>query len=329
MLDDSDSTLLEVSKEWKEKADQALKFSATELSRGADRQQSSKSKRMATRTAELSSTKMASSVAKLAQEVEENHQQRQEWAKTQIDDINDQAKHEIQSLDTLREQQQKLFQAQLNEKNDTWEKAVLERREEAAQLRSMISHLSSAISVARNEAKTDIDEAKRRAQESAKIIRATREKQIQQIADLTGQIQKEQSSFDLEVKQVESANANATQQKKEQLTRLESNLVTLKAKLREKEKVNEGKFRQQCRIIRDLRGQLQQVREAENSRQSELMNQRKVCASVSRKISARKNEAASLKRQLAMVDKDNQELQAEIVKLEAQLFPQVFKPPRA
>jgi septal ring factor EnvC (AmiA/AmiB activator) len=56
------------------------------------------------------------------------------------------------------------------------------------------------------------------------------------------------------------------------------------------------------------------------------MDMRKMCASVSRRISARTNESASLKRHLAMLDKDNEELRAEIVKLEAQLFPQVFKP---
>jgi hypothetical protein len=198
-MDDSESGLLDASKEWKEKADKVLKFSETEITRGRDRQ-SSKSRQTAARTAEFTSAKLATSVAKLAQEVEENQKHRQEWAKTQIDDITDQTKLEIQSLEALREEQQRIFQAQLTEKNDVWEKAVLERREEAAQLRSMISHLSSAVSVARNEMKTDIDEAKRRAQESANVIRGTREKQIQQIAGLTGDVQKEQSNFEMEAK---------------------------------------------------------------------------------------------------------------------------------
>jgi chromosome segregation ATPase len=106
---------------------------------------------------------------------------------------------------------------------------------------------------------------------------------------------------------------------------LEGTLEAVKVKLKEKEKTNESKFRQQCRIIRDLRTQLEQVRETEKQRQNELMDMRKMCASVSRKISARTNEAASMKRHLAMLDKDNEELRVEIVKLEAQLFPQVFK----
>jgi hypothetical protein len=327
MLDSSSASLIDVSREWKQKADQALKQSMAELSSATDRQ-AAKTRRTATRTAELQSARMNSNLATLVREVEEGQETRKKWVKTQIDDIHDQTRYEIESMDSLRAQQQQAFQAQLTDKNDFWEKAVLERREEAAQLRSMISHLTSAISVARNEAKADIDEARRRASESAKVIRASREKQIQQIADLTSQLQKERTAYEIEVKQVNAANTNTTQQKKEELARLEGNLVSLKAKLKDKEKVNETKFRQQYRIIRDLQAQLQQVREAENQKQEELMNMRKNCASVSRKISARKNEAASIKRQLAMVEKDNQELQGEIVKLEAQLFPQVFNSAR-
>jgi septal ring factor EnvC (AmiA/AmiB activator) len=70
------------------------------------------------------------------------------------------------------------------------------------------------------------------------------------------------------------------------------------------------------------------VHQAENQKQEELVQMRKLCASVSRKISARKNEAASLKRHLAMIDKDNQELQADVMELETLLFPQVFKHPK-
>jgi chromosome segregation ATPase len=326
-MENSSASLLEVSREWKQKADQALKQSMAELSSAPDRQ-AAKTRRTATRAAELTSARMTSNLATLAREVEENQDNRQKWVKTQIDDLHDQTRYEIESMDTLRQQQQQTFQAQLTEKNEFWEKAVLERREEAAQLRSMISHLSSAISVARNEAKADIDEARRRASESAKVIRSSREKQIQQIADLTTQIQKERTAFEIEVKQVNAASANATQQKKDDIARFEGNLGSLKTKLKEKEKVNETKFRQQYRIIRELRAQLQQVREAENQQQEELMTMRKTCTSVSRKISARKNEAASIKRQLALIEKDNHELQSEIVKLEAQLFPQVFNPSR-
>jgi chromosome segregation ATPase len=130
---------------------------------------------------------------------------------------------------------------------------------------------------------------------------------------------------------VSQLNANitsTTQQKKDELARQEATLATVKHKLKKKERANEAKFRQQCRVIRDLGGQLQQVREVENRKQEELVQMRILCASGARKISARKNEAASLKRQLAMINKDNQELQAEIMKLETQLFPQVFKPKR-
>jgi hypothetical protein len=327
MFEDSSASLIDVSKEWKEKADRALVESMAELSRGTDGQ-AAKTRRTATRTAELTSAKVTSTLANLARELEENQQTRHEWAKTQINELNDQNRYELESLEALRQQQQQMFQAQLSEKNETWEKAVLEKREEAARLRSQISFLSSAITVARNEAKTDVDEARRRASESAKVIRASREKQIREIADLTSQIQKENASFEIEVKQLKLTIASTTQQKKEELARQEATLAAVRGKLKDKEKSNEAKFRQQCRVIRDLGYQLQLVREAENQKQEELVQMRKSCASVSRKISARKNEAASLKRQLAMIDKDNQELQAEMMKLEMQLFPQVFKPPK-
>ncbi|OHS95118.1 hypothetical protein TRFO_38671 [Tritrichomonas foetus] len=325
-MDSESSSLLDASREWREKGEAALKASLAELSRGADRDELAKTKRSATRTAELKSVKINENIANLARTVENNQQNRAEWAKTQINEINDLTKNEIQSLDALRQQQQEIYQAQLAEKHAIWEKAVLERREEVAQLKSMVSHLTSAIAVAKNEAQADIDEAKRRAAESAKVIRKERKKQIKQIADLTGQISKEQSQFELEVKQVNQANANATQQKKDQLTRLQTTLQSLKLKLKEKENANEIKFREQVRIIRDLRTQLQQARDVEKEKQAELMNLRKMCTSISRKISARKDEAASIKRQLAMVTKDNEELQNDIVKLENQMFPQVFKP---
>jgi hypothetical protein len=320
-------SLIDVSREWNEKAEQALRVSEAELTRGTDRQ-AAKTRRMSTRAAELNSAKVTSNLADLVREIEENRQSRQEWAHAQITDLNDQNRHELESLETVRQQQQAMFQVQLSEKNELWEKAVLEQREEAARLRSQISFLSSAISVARNEAKTDIDEARRHASESAKVIRRSREKQIQEIADLTSQIQKEKGAFECEVNQLSSTIASTTQQKKDELARQEATLVAVKHKLKNKERANEAKFRQQCRVIRDLGGQLQQVQEAENQKQEELVQMRKMRASISRKISARNNEAASLKRQFAMINKDNQELQAEIMKLETQLFPQVFKPPR-
>lgn len=324
-MDSSNSSLMDVSREWKEKADKTLKASLAELSKGADKQELSKRRRSATRAAEFTTSKYASNMANLAQEMEENHQNRQEWTKTQINEINEQTRYEIESLDALRAQQQEIYQAQLAEKNEVWEKVVLERREEAAQLRSMISHLTSAISVARNEAKADIDEAKRRANESTKVIRATREKQIQQIADLTNAIQKEKSQFEIQAQQIMQANESSSNQKKEQLSRLQTSLLSLRSKLKDKENTNDSKFRQQAKIIRELKAQLQQVRETEKQKQLELMNMRKMCASISRKISARKDETASLKRQLAMINKDNEELQNEIVKMETQMFPQVFR----
>jgi len=189
----------------------------------------------------------------------------------------------------------------------------------------MISYLTSAISVPRSEAKADVDEAKRQASESAKVIHAARERQIQQIAEVTGQLQKENAAFDVEARHAQAQGAGAVQQKREQLAKLAHGIAQVKGKLRDKESGNERMFRHQFKAIRELRTQLEHAREVENQRQSDLMTIRKDCAAVLRRISARKNEAASLKRHLAMVEKDNTEIQAEIVKLEAQMSPTVFR----
>ena len=328
MFDNSASGLSDVSREWKEKADNALKASMAELSRGTDRYQQSRTRLTATRAAELKSAKLNSDMKNIAKVISDNHKSRQNWVKTQLNDINEQTRQEIESIDQQRQYQQDLFQAQLREKNDFYEKAVLEKREEAAKLRSMVQNLSSQLSVAKNEAKTDLEEAKRRAEESAGVLKETRQQQVQQTADLVAQIDKENLSYGIEMKRIMSQNASNLQHKKEQLARLQETLQQLKDKLKDKEAENDSKFRQQYRIIKDLRMELEQVKDAERERQNDLAALRRECASVSRKISARKNEAASLKRQIAVVKKDNQELQTEVVKLETQMFPSVFQPVR-
>lgn len=329
MFDNSNSSLGDISREWKEKADVALKESLAQLSQGKDRNEQGRFRRSATRTAELKSAKMNTDMRNIAQTIDENHKSRQTWAKTQIQDINEQTKQEIESIEQQRQYQQELFQAQLREKNEYYEKAVLQKREEAARLRSMLSSLQSQVSVIKNESRTDIEEAKRRAEESAAVIKATRQKQIQQTADLVGQIDKENMSHNIAVKQALSQNATNIQHKKDQLARLQSNFQQVQSKLKEKEGENDSKFRHQYRIIKDLRAELEHAKEIERQRQDELTVIRRECAATARKISARKNEAASLKRQIAVVMKDNQELQGEIVKLEAQMFPTVFRQPRA
>lgn len=329
MFDNSSSSLGDVSREWKEKADLALKESHAQLSRGTDKNEQSRTRRAATRTAELKSTKMNADMKNIAKEIDENHKSRQTWAKAQIQDINEQTRQEIEAIEQQRQYQQELFQAQLHEKNQYYEKAVLEKREEAARLRSMVSNLQSQVSVIKNEAKTDIEEAKRKAEESAAIIKATRQQQIKQTADLVGEIDKENVAHNLAVKQALSQKASNLQHKKDQLARLQANFQQIQSKLKEKEGENDGKFRQQYRVIKDLRAELEHAKDIERQRQEELSAIRRECASASRKISARKNEAASLKRQIAVVAKDNQELQGEIVKLETQMFPTVFRPQKA
>lgn len=312
---------LNLSNDVKQHAEEALRTATAEIDEAAQKSQDL----TATKRAQADTQQpMFQTSLNQMNSPEAIQQGREEWAKTQISDINSQTKREIENLEALRSQQQELYHAQLAEKNEVWEKVVLQRREEAAQLRAMITHLSSAISVARNEAKADIDQAKRKAAESTKQIRQQREKQLQQIAELTSTLRSEKKQFEFDLDKLQNDSQIEIQQKQEQIARLKKTLSTLQAKLKEKESVNEAKLRQQIKGIRELRTKLQQLRENENERQNELMSMQKLCASLSRKISARKDEAASLKRQLAMLDKENEELQGEIMKTEAQIFPSVF-----
>lgn len=315
MHDSSTSSVWEASNEWKAKADEALQATMTELSRKTAPVRRIEPSTVATTFAPSKST-------------EDEAKQRQQWAKTQISDINNTARNELESLEALRGQQQEVYEREVAEKNEVWEKLVLQRKEEAAELRSMIANLSAAISTARNQAKLDIDEAKRKAAGSTQTLREQREKQLQQIAELTQTLETDRKQFEINMSQMQSSNNNTVAQKKDQIARLQATLASLRMKIAEKQKQNETKFKQQVKTIRDLRSELQKVREEENAKQNSLMSMRKLCASVSKKISARKDEAASLKRQLVMLQRDNEELQGEIVKMETSLFPNAFNPPK-
>jgi chromosome segregation ATPase len=243
--------------------------------------------------------------------------QRQAWAKSQIIDIDTSARTELESLEALRGQQQEIYQEQLAEKNDVWVKLIAQRREEAAQLRSMISSLSAAISSARLQAKNEIDGAKRRASASTKSLRAQHLKQLDQIATIQQTIQAERRQYEHDLSQFSAQSESAAGGKKEQIERLKVLLGNLQAKLGAKQAQNEAKFAEQVQAIQALRTQLQEVREGENAKQTELMSMRKVCASMAKRISARKDEAASLKRQYQMLKRDNEELENEINKVES------------
>jgi hypothetical protein len=320
MRNHSDPRLLDVSKDWKENTDQILNSSTAELARRPDRHERQR-KLSATRAAELTSMKMARDIAKLAQEAEESHQHRQEWVKSRISDINQQTGQDIRSLEGRCDQEEKFFQAQLTEENGSWETAVLERKEEVAHLQSVILRLTSAISVAQEEMKADIHEAKRRAQETARVIRANREKQSQEIADLNGEIQKEQTGFEFQARQLRTQKNRALQERKAELERLEAKLGALKAKRKENEGANDARFDRQCRMIKKLRVELDQARVAEKQRQHQVKRMRKACASVTRKLSVMQIEAASLMRSIGANVTDTEDMRTDIMKLGTTMFP--------
>lgn len=247
--------------------------------------------------------------------VEDEAELRHQWAKSQIEDINENTKTEMEALDELRFQQKELYQRQVEEKTAIWERLVSQRKDEAAELRSMIANLTYAISAARDEAKSEIDEARRKAALKTERMREQHKQQIQELGQLRKTLAIERKTFDFDWSRMKTTGSSTMEEKKDQVARLQNILEGLKTKLAEKEAQNEAKFRQQMKTIHELREQLQQARDEENAKQNDLMNMRKLCASLSKRISARKDEAASLKRQMTMLTRDNEELQTEIAKL--------------
>jgi chromosome segregation ATPase len=290
------ASVLEDSSAWQAKRDEAMKSALAELSRNPDR-----------------SSLPSSRVHRM-----ESHdfEQRQQWANSQITIINSSTRSELAALEAMRSQQQEVFQEQLAEKNEQCKKLVLQRREEAAQLRSMISSLSAAISSARNQAKMQADEARRRASASTKRLRTQRRRQREQIAALRRTLDRERRQFEHDFQQVTFANSAAADDKRQHVAQLRVALENIRNKMREKQAQNDGKFNEHIEAIAQLREQLQKAREDENEKQTRLMEMRKVCASTSKKLSARKDEAASLKRQCQMLARDNEELESEIAKVE-------------
>lgn len=322
----NESSDTEISFECNQKVDDFLKALNDELMRGIEREELAKTKRIATQSAKHEASKINQNFLSTTQNIDNNNQYLEGWIKKYTDEVNEFTKNEIQSLEALIQNQQEIFQAQLAEKNDQWEKEVLQRREEAAQLRNMITNLQSLISISKNETKTDIEEAQKRASKAIQSNRKHIRKQIQQINDLTSEIEKENSNFELAVKQCNQTNSNATQQKKDQLARLQLVATQLRTKLKEKEKSNEIQFKEQVKIIREMRVQLQQSREAEKEKLEELQKLKRLQASISRKISAQKDESTSIQHQLAMCLEDNDEIQEDLIKLQNRMFPEIFNP---
>jgi chromosome segregation ATPase len=248
---------------------------------------------------------------------EPDHKRTQEWAETKITDINTSALTELASLDALRSEQQEVYKEQLSEKNEVWVKLVDQRREEAAQLRSMIFGLSVAISGARLQAKDEIESARRNAFAGTKRLRAQSQKLAEQITVLEQTINAERRQYEHSLGLFEEQCLSVEDGKKSHKEKLKIILASLQEKLREKQAKNEEKLAEQVSTIEKLREQLQGLREAENEKQRELMSMRKACASMSQKISVRKDEAGSLKRQYRMLKRDNEELEGEIRKVES------------
>lgn len=240
--------------------------------------------------------------------------QLQAWADSQISEINDTARDELESLEAMRDQQHDFYRRKAAEQTDAWERLIVQRKEEAAELREMISNLSAAIASARSKAKEGVSNAQRAAMENTKSLQRQKVAQMKEMEALQLTLETERAQFEADVTQMETATMASRGQRMEQVERLQRGLDNLRSKFREKEAQNEKRFGQHMTVIRSLREELRGLREIEDSKQAELEEMRKTCASASKKLSARKDEAASLKRHLLMIQRDNEELAAEISK---------------
>ena len=322
---DSSSDISNVSREWKMKAEQTLRLTNAELDASNSFERTNLRKQKAATDFIRSAQQTRNTMAMIEREIEDNYHLGVLQTKSQIESINEQVQREKDTIDLLQAQHQEAFQKEISEKNEIWEQTIIQAREDEAKYQTMVSQLTSAISIARNEAQTDIQEAKRKAEICAKQIRQTREEQIIEISRLTDEINAERARYRDQIQRIHDSNQAAYLQRKEQKQRLEKTLLVLQRKLKDKDAQIEIKFKRQLRDVSDLKMQLQRERNIEKDKQNELISLKKQCAAIQRKISAHTDEIASIKRQITMVNKDNEELQNEMFKLESQMFPQVFQ----
>ena len=315
MLDSSNSSLFDATREWKEKADDALQASLARLLANTEKESRNISQAHSISRL-LAQTKRGPSQSEVNKQIELEEKHQKQWTRTQIQEINFQAEKEMANLTQLKAQQQAVFQNQINEKNDIWDKVLIARRAEAAKLRMMISKLSNEIAKARNEAKSAIDLAKKQENENLRVIRQNREKLIRQITDLTNEIQKEKIMFESENRVNKNTMDMTLTQKQETVQRLQKRLDNLKKSHDDKEADQKTQFKEEMKRITELRALLDAKNEEKVQKQSEIMEMKKQCASMSRMICSRKDEASSYARQITAMRKDNERVEEQIAKME-------------
>lgn len=143
MSESESSSIWELSNEWQTKADDVLRSTVAELSRRPQPRGPSPT------------------VPVLRQSAPEEEVDARPTA-SDLAEIDDAGRRELADLASIPAQQQQLFEAQIAQKNDIWERLVRERREEASGLAAIAARLGADVAGARSRAKSDADEAKRR-----------------------------------------------------------------------------------------------------------------------------------------------------------------------
>ena len=122
----SNSSLLDISKEWKQKAEETLKATLEELSK--ENKFSNNLKKTKIEEIQNQNSKFQNTLLRTTKEIEIKDNDRRQWASKQITDIHEKTKKELESIEKFRKQQYEIYQTQLEEKTEIWDKLLIDKR---------------------------------------------------------------------------------------------------------------------------------------------------------------------------------------------------------
>lgn len=264
----------------------------------------------------------------LEEEINEVRKEEKKFAKTQIQNLNENTFHEKVALDHIQEQINQEYDKEITENNIAWEKAIFQAHEEEEKYRSLIDKLNMEITVAKGGYKSDFSKAQKRASEFSKQIQDIKQQQINELSCLTDEIKSENTKYLIEIQNIHKSNEENFRNKKGQIEKLQKTLFHLQRKLKAQDSQYNLTFKDKMNKFNNLKNHLQRERLAEKDRHNELIYIQNQCENIQKNIYARVDETTSIKHQISLVNNENYELQNQIIKLERQLFPQVFHDPK-
>jgi len=304
MLDSSNSSLFDATKEWKDKAEDALRNSLANMSSILFQNNDFK------QIDEIS--KDTENITLIANEKKIINDNIREKIENLVLDINGEAQKEIKSLNFYKDHQMKLFQTQIDGKNNDMESILVSRREEAARLRGMISHLTKEISIQRNNAKSEVDRIKRLENSSLRDIRIQRERLIHHVTELSNQLIRERLMFDRETKVFENSHQSTLLMTNNQLSKQEKKINSLLDKHNQKDDIYSKTLSDSYNKCKDMQSDLIEQKKQQKSIHNEILKCKKNRARARRRACLYKDNVAILSRQLEIIMKEKEELEETI-----------------